>query len=191
VGTIESLLEAITAFGDPGFILAASLGLAAALIAAGDRRTAVALLVAIATSATIIAAAKIGFMAFGAPHLHSPSGHAAIATTFFFSLGATLLKTRAPARAGAAACGIFALIIAASRVLIGVHSVAEAAIGVAIGFSAFVLFHNLAAPRTAVGQGPLVVCFATAICLHAAVGESISFEEPLEHVAAALGRLAR
>lgn len=196
--TIEQLLEAITAFGDPGFILAASGGLAAALLAAGDRRTAVALFVAIAASATIIAFAKIGFMAFGAPHLYSPSGHAALATTFFFSLGATLNKTRGPARSKTrgpawlgASCAIFALLIAASRVLIGVHSPAEAAIGVAIGFCAFVVFHRLAAPRISVGQGPLVVCFATAICLHAAVGESISFEQPLEHIAAALGRLAR
>lgn len=197
--TIEQLLEAITAFGDPGFILAASGGLAAALLAAGDRRTAIALFVAIATSATIIAFAKIGFMAFGAPHLYSPSGHAALATTFFFSLGATLNKTRGPARSktrgparlGSAACAIFALLIAASRVLIGVHSPAEAAIGVAIGFCAFVLFRRLAAPRLSVGQGPLVVCFATAIGLHAAVGESISFEQPLEHIAAAIGRLAR
>ena len=153
--TVEQLLEAITAFGDPGFILAASGGLAAALLAAGDRRTAIALFVAIAASATIIASAKIGFMAFGAPHLYSPSGHAALATTFFFSLGATLGKTRGPARnktrgpawLGAAACAIFALLIAASRVLIGVHSPAEAAIGVAIGFCAFVVFHRLAAPR--------------------------------------------
>lgn len=80
--------------GDPGFILAASGGLFAALIAVGELRTALALAFAVAAAAAVTALAKVGFMAFGPPSVYSPSGHAAMATTFFLCLGAIAARAR-------------------------------------------------------------------------------------------------
>ncbi|ATQ70012.1 MULTISPECIES: phosphatase PAP2 family protein [Methylosinus] len=187
--TLVPLLGAVTSLGDPGFVVAASGGLIAALLAVGDRRTAVALAAAVATSAGVTAAAKIGFMASSVAAVHSPSGHAASATTFFLCLGA-IAAAQKP-RAAAVLCAVFALLVAASRVALGVHSPGEAVIGVAIGFCAFTLFRKMKAPRPILGRGPVVVCFAAALGLHALIGEGVAFEQPLEHVAAALGRLAR
>jgi membrane-associated phospholipid phosphatase len=190
VRTIFPLLDAITSLGDPGFVLAASGGLVAALLAVGDRRTAAALGLAVATSAAVTVAAKIGFMTSGIAELHSPSGHAASATTVFLCFGA-IAAARRSAWAGAVLCATCALAVAASRVMLGFHSPGEAVIGVAIGLCAFAVFRRLAAPRPVIGRGPVVACFATAFCLHAVVGQGFSFEAPLEHIAAALGRLTR
>lgn len=182
-------LDAITSLGDPSFVLAASGALVAALLAVGDRRTALALGLAVAASAAVTAAAKIGFMSAGVAAVHSPSGHAASATTFFLCLGA-IAAARRPAQAAVILCAAFAAAVAASRVMLGVHSLGEAVIGVGIGLGAFVLFRRIASPRPAIGAAPLAVCLAAALGLHAAVGQSLSFEEPLEHIAAALGRIA-
>jgi membrane-associated phospholipid phosphatase len=189
VETLVPFLVAVTSLGDPGFVLAASGGLIAALFAVGDRRTAVALAAAVATSAAVTVVAKIGFMTSSVAAVHSPSGHAASATTFFLCLGA-IAAARTPRTAGVL-CAVFALIVAASRVLLGVHSPGEAAIGVAIGLCAFSLFRRMKAPRPALGQGPVAVSLAAALGLHALIGERLVFEQPLEHVAAALGRLAQ
>lgn len=185
---IAPLLEAMTVLGDPGFVLAASGGLCATLIAAGDRRTAFALAVALAASAALAATAKIGFMAFGPPSVHSPSGHAAMATVFLLSLGA--IAPRARGLAGPL-CAVFALAVAASRVILGVHSLAEAAIGVVIGLCAFAVFSRLATHRPMIGQGPLVAGVAAALCLHVAIGARFSIEEPLEKAASLLRGRAR
>ncbi|HEY8259931.1 MAG TPA: phosphatase PAP2 family protein [Methylosinus sp.] len=185
---IVPFLEAITTLGDPGFILAASGGLFATLIAVGERRTAFALAVALAASASVTATAKIVFMAFGPPSVYSPSGHAAMATVFLLSLGA--IAARAHGLSGAL-CAVFALAVAASRVALGVHSLAEAVIGVAIGLCAFAVFARLAARRSAVGQGPIIAGFAAALCLHVVVGSRFSVEEPLQQAAAALREMAR
>ncbi|MBY6241382.1 phosphatase PAP2 family protein [Methylosinus sp. Sm6] len=190
VETLVPFLGAITSLGDPGFILAASGGLVAALLAAGDRRTAMALALVIVTSAALTAAAKIGFMASNVAAVHSPSGHAASATTFFLCFGA-IAAARKPAWVVGALCAALALAVAASRVGLGFHSPSEAAIGVGIGLCAFALFRRLQAPRPAIGRGPVAVSCAAAICLHALIGQSVDFEKPLELIAAALGRWAQ
>jgi membrane-associated phospholipid phosphatase len=185
---VVPFLEAITVLGDPGFILAASGGLFATLIAVGDRRSAFALAIALAASASVTAMAKIGFMAFGPPSVYSPSGHAAMATAFLLSVGAIVARSRGLA---GALCAGSALAVAASRVVLGAHSLAEAVIGVAIGLCAFAVFARLATRRSRIGQGPIAAGFATALCLHVAIGARFSVEEPLERAASALRGMAR
>jgi membrane-associated phospholipid phosphatase len=127
-------------------------------------------------------------MAFGPSAVYSPSGHAALATTFFLCLGA--ISARARGLIGAL-CALSALLVATSRVVLGVHSLAEAVIGVAIGLCAFALFAQLAARRSAIGQAPVAVCFAAALCLHVEFGMRFSVEQPLELAAVALRGIAR
>jgi membrane-associated phospholipid phosphatase len=111
-----------------------------------------------------------------------------MATTFFLCLGA--IAARARGFAGGR-CAVFALAVAASRVALGVHSLAEAVVGVAIGLCAFAVFARLTARRSAIGQGPIAVCFTAALCLHIAIGERVSVEEPLEQIAVALRGMTR
>lgn len=191
---IGLLLETITAFGDSGLVLPASLGLVALLLAAEDRRSAVAVAAAVASCAVLTAVAKIAFMIVGATPLRSPSGHAAMATVFFACFGAIVWRSRE--RGGSAcwsvlACAALALLVAVSRVSLGAHSWGEIWIGMAIGLVCFGLFWRLASPRPPLRHRALFGFFAVTLAFYAAFGESVSVEDSLERVASRLERTLR
>lgn len=187
------LLETVTVFGDSGFILPASGVLVAVLLASGDRRTALAFAAAVTTCAALTVAAKISFMIFGVSAIHSPSGHASMATIFFSCFGAIALRSKGsgPGRVGAAICGALVLLIAVSRVTLRAHTWSEALIGVAIGLFVFALFWRFSASRLAIGRRTLGLYFAAALGLYAVFGGSVTVEEPLERLAAHLGHVLR
>ncbi|MBG0810685.1 phosphatase PAP2 family protein [Methylosinus sp. H3A] len=189
--SIEPLFRIVVVFGDAGFVLPASGGLAAALWAAGDRRAAVAFLAAIAVCGVMATLAKIFSMAFGPPPLHSPSGHAALAAAFFLPLSAIFMRVR-ERRAGilAAALGVaVAVLVAIGRVVEGAHTAPEAFAGFFIGLAAFGVFLGGAPSRLAIGAPALIVFLAAAVAIHAYMGLSIEVEGPLERIATRLAQL--
>ena len=189
--SIEPMFRTVVVFGDAGFVLPASGGLAAALWAAGDRRAAVAFLSAILFCGVMATLAKIFSMAFGPPPLHSPSGHAALAAAFFLPLSAIFMRVREK-RAGflaAALCACVAVLVAIGRVVEGAHTTLEAFAGFFIGLASFALFVWLTPPRLAIGAPALALYFAAAVALHAYTGLSIEVEGPLERIATRLARL--
>lgn len=191
VQNFHFLFETITALGDSGFVLPASVGLAAALVAHGDRRTALALLGAVAASAILTIAAKLAFMIHGMAGVHSPSGHTSMATVFFASIGSIAARSgsKGAGRLGAAICALVIVAVAVSRVALSAHTRAETLIGVAIGLFSFGLFRAFAARRTPIGWRKLAAFLAIVLAAYAAVGASVTLEEPLERVAAYLGRM--
>lgn len=196
--TIDLFFEAITALGDSGFVLPASGGLCVALLSSGDRRTALAFASAVGICAILTVAAKLGFMVYdgfsGRAAVHSPSGHAAMATIFFSSLGSIAARSKgagAAGRVGAAVCAVVVALIAVSRVWLHAHTRAETSIGVAIGLASFALFWRFASKRSPVDGRTLAVFLILVVPLYAAFGASVSVEEPLEQIAALLGHMLR
>ena len=188
---LEPLLRTVVVFGDAGFVLPASGGLAVALWAAGDRRAAVAFLAAIAVCGVAATFAKIFSMAFGPPPLHSPSGHAALAAAFFLPLSAIFMRVREKwiGILAAALCAAAAVLVAIGRVAQGAHTEAEAFAGFFIGLAAFGVFLCGAPARLSISAPALVILFAAAVALQAYTGLSIEVEGPLERIATRLAEM--
>jgi membrane-associated phospholipid phosphatase len=94
--------------------------------------------------------------------LHSPSGHVAIATTFYG--GCAMILADGHKRAVRFASWLAALILvgtlAASRVLLGLHSVLEVLFGVIIGAGCLLLLGTSLAKRSiSVAAGHVIVLF--------------------------------
>lgn len=189
--SIRPILELVVVLGDAGFVLPASGGLAAALWGAADRRAAFAFLAAVAACGATAAVAKILFMAFGPPPLHSPSGHAALAAVFFLSLSAIFMRIgeRGVGLLAAALCAAVAMLVPLARIAAAAHTEPEAFAGFFIGLACFGLFLALAPPRLAIGARTLVAFLMAAVALYAYVGFNIGVEEPLERIATRLARL--
>ncbi|PWB94524.1 phosphatase PAP2 family protein [Methylosinus sporium] len=189
--SIEPIVPIVVVFGDAGFVLPASVGLAAALWATGDRRAAVAFLAAIMVCGVVATFAKILSMAFGPPALHSPSGHAALAAAFFLPLSAIFMRVREKWAGIFAAllCVAVAALVAIGRVAQGVHTEPEAFAGFFIGLASFGLFFGLVPARISIGAPALIVFFAAAVAIHAHMGLTIEVEGPLERIATRLAHM--
>lgn len=194
---IRLFFEAITTLGDSGFILPAAGALFVALLAAEDRRTALAFAAAVTACAVLTVATKIGFMIYGGfpgrALVHSPSGHASMATIFFSSLGlvAARSKDAGSGRAGAAICAILIALIALSRVALDAHTWAETLIGLGVGLVSFAVFRHFAAARSPIHRRTLAIFVIAVLALYLAFGASVSVEEPLEDIADRIGRMLR
>jgi membrane-associated phospholipid phosphatase len=118
------------------FVLVGAIG----LVWAGGRREASVLVFAFAAAAFAIAAVKLTCMGCHAPipwlTMHSPSGHAAI-TTGTVGAAALLAIRRQndwPGRVFWAACALIIIAgVAASRVLLGMHTRGEVLVGLGLG----------------------------------------------------------
>jgi membrane-associated phospholipid phosphatase len=140
-------MEAITDLGDSGLLLPGAVMVFVTLWLARARRRAIAWAAAIALCCGIMVALKIGLVPCGKPwlgrNLANPSGHAALAATFYGSLtllwldGITSVAGRVAVVVGATV-GIVA--IAASRVFIHVHTAPEVALGLGVGLISIVAF---------------------------------------------------
>jgi membrane-associated phospholipid phosphatase len=149
-------MEAITDLGDSGLLLPGAAMVFVTLWLAPARRRAIAWAAAIAFCCGVMVALKIGLVPCGRPwlgrSLANPSGHAALAATFYGSLTLLWLDhiTSVAGRivvAVSVALGIVA--IAASRFFIGVHTAPEVALGLGVGLLSVVVFDIVR------GRGPV------------------------------------
>lgn len=139
---IHAFLWTVTGFGAAGLLLPACFVIFAGFWLMGERHNAMAFLGAAAVCVAAVVAAKIGFMACGPGSVRSPSGHTALATFFYSSLGFIAISvSRARfARIFAVGClGLIAL-IAVSRFTVGGHTPFETLLGFAFGAASFRLF---------------------------------------------------
>jgi membrane-associated phospholipid phosphatase len=143
-----AFFRAVTILGDSTVLLPATAALALILFATGARRNAVAFAAAAALCVGGTIVAKIGFMACSpaGAAAHSPSGHAALSTFYYFSLGlvATTLDPPALRRALIALCCALAPLVALSRIALHAHTPTETLIGALVGGAAALLFRRFA-----------------------------------------------
>lgn len=130
----------ITSFGGQGVILPILLLVTLILLLSGQKRAAFYWATSVALVLGLVLVAKIGFIPCGGYFLglglRSPSGHAGASMAVYGGL-AVLVARRAPTRAQAGLalfCGFgIALAIAATRIVLGAHTVSETVLGGAIG----------------------------------------------------------
>lgn len=134
----QSVLHAITDLADSGLILPLCVLLAGLLFVAESRRSAWLFFRALLICLIIMTLLKIGFLSCGkavGSEIHSPSGHASLATFFFGSLATVLfVRLRAPWRWIAPALALMLVIlIGATRVALNAHNPAEVLLGTLVG----------------------------------------------------------
>jgi membrane-associated phospholipid phosphatase len=138
-------MQAISDFGDSAILLPLAIGLVLLVWRSQSWSAAVALLIALAFCVTLTLLLKIGFLACS-PSLHagivSPSGHTSFSTTVYGALGLVAARHAPPPRLPLIILltSILIVCIAVSRIAIGVHTVAEVALGMLIGLVAVALF---------------------------------------------------
>lgn len=140
------MLQTITDFGDSALLLPASCVLLVYFCATQEGNTAAAFAAGIALSAGITALLKVSLHACGpelpALGLHSPSGHAALSTTFYGCAALLLAEGRRPWQRriiGLAATALL-LAIAISRLMLHAHTLPEVLAGTAIGLVGLLVF---------------------------------------------------
>jgi undecaprenyl-diphosphatase len=181
----------ITRFGDAVILLPASAALAGYLLLRGERRTALAWIVALGTGLALLVASKLFLMSCtGVPSRYdSPSGHTGFAAIFYG--GAALIVSAGrplwQQRLVLAGSALLVLAIGASRIRLGAHTYPEVAIGLAIGVAAFALFASLKGPdveRPPLAWRPLALVFLAGLVL--TWGRHLGAEERIRAVAARL-----
>ena len=163
-GHVPAFLGYLTDLGDSALLVPASALIAVYLFWLGSRRTAATWLSALALCIALTALSKVAFAACGslAPGLgvRSPSGHTSMSTTFY---GCAALMFAGDAqrhvRAGLLAGGTaLVFVIAATRVLLQAHNLAEVAVGLSIGVASVGWFAGcyVANPSRPVPWAPVV-----------------------------------
>ncbi len=167
----------VTDFADQAVILPAVFGVALVWWLQGWRRGAVVSLIGVGVCLGIVLGLKL--IAFGCvPALGHPSGHTAAAAVVYGGvLGLALPRRFAiPAAVGAA------LLIGATRVALGLHSVADVVLGGAIGIAGAVLLrYFVGVPPPGFDRRPAItVALAAMLLLH---GTRLNAEETLRRSA--------
>jgi membrane-associated phospholipid phosphatase len=146
---VFSIWDFVTDFGDSAVTVPLSLLVLAFLWGAGQRRVALAWIVAIGAAAMGIGVLKLVFGACGTAittaDIVSPSGHTAMSTAVYGSF-AWLISGRFPARCRpllALAAAILIVAIGWSRVVLHDHSRAEMLVGFLVGAGALALFRAM------------------------------------------------
>lgn len=122
----------LTDFADQAVILPLVIAIAIALMLQGWWRGALAWLVATTGTFSVMLALKLGFLACSpSQYVRSPSGHVAAATVVAGGLAILLLRWRPSVLPLAI---LAAVVIGVSRVVLGMHSVPEVAMGAVVGF---------------------------------------------------------
>jgi membrane-associated phospholipid phosphatase len=174
-GDVPGLLGYLTDLGDSVLLMPASALLAVYLFCLGSRRTAAMWLSALALCMALTALSKVAFAACGslvpALGVSSPSGHTSMSATFY-GCAALMLAGDAErrVRAGLLAAGTaLVFVIAATRVLLQAHSLAEVAVGLSIGVVSVGWFagRHFAHPSRPVPWIPVVAgIVALAVAVH-------------------------
>lgn len=124
----------ITDFADQALILPLVLAIAVSLLSQGWRRGALAWLLAVFMTFAAMVGLKLVFLAcaasLGIGDLRTPSGHVAAATVVAGGLAALVPRRRAIVLAFAAGA---AIVIAGSRLALGMHSLPEVVLGAVVG----------------------------------------------------------
>jgi membrane-associated phospholipid phosphatase len=189
---LRSVLRLITDFGDVAYLLPAAALILGHLVYLKARPSAVAWVVAFAACAGLTALFKIGFLTCGAQirslDVYSPSGHTSFATTFYLGVGLVTSRNKAPLLAvivfAAAVC--LAVAIAASRLLLDIHTTGEVTIGLFIGVACVIWFATkyYDAPQPALPILPVLALLVTLALL--AHGHHLSRESWFNTAAAYL-----
>jgi membrane-associated phospholipid phosphatase len=140
---MTSLLTALTGFGDLAVLLPTAMVTALWLLTIRNWSAASWWIMAVVACMVLTALAKIAAYACPpAPDLHSPSGHTSLSTLVYGAaalITATETKGLQRALSIAAAAGLI-LGIAASRILLAMHTSLEVGAGLAIGVVSLVSF---------------------------------------------------
>ncbi|MCW6508712.1 phosphatase PAP2 family protein [Lichenifustis flavocetrariae] len=163
----------ITDFADQAVLLPLAVVIGVAMLASGWQRGALAWTVVISAMLAVMLVLKIwagacGEILFG-DQLQSPSGHTASAASIYGGVIALMLRRTFRRVPLALVCaGVIALLVGATRVLIGAHSVLEVAIGAAVGVAAAVILEQTAGPvPSRLKMMPAVIAvLATVIIFH-------------------------
>jgi len=158
------------------------LATAVALAVQGWRRGAVVWLVVVAATFAVMLGLKLMFLAcsplFGPMDVHSPSGHVAAATVVGGGLAAMLSRRRASILPAAL---LAAAVIGLSRVVLGMHSLPEVALGALIGLTGAAALLRFAGAPPALKPMPLVaVIVLVAALFH---GLHLPAEAAIRHTA--------
>jgi membrane-associated phospholipid phosphatase len=174
-------MQFLTDFADQAVVLPLAACLIAWAWATGWRRGARAAALALAATFGAVLLLKMALARCDpAAGLRSPSGHTAAAALVYGGGAALLLRRPWPQAALLAALAAF--VIAASRLALQVHSVADVLTGAAIGVSGAVLLIALAGPRPRGARlWPLgAAALGCAVLLH---GQHAGLEAVLRHLA--------
>ena len=148
----------LTDFADQAVILPVVLAVAIALAIQGWRRGAVAWLVVVAATFTVLLGLKLTFLScsglFGPMDIRSPSGHVTAATVVSGGLAAMLTRRSSGVLPAAI---LAAIVIGLSRLWLGAHSLPEVVLGAAIGLGGAAALPRLAGPPPVLRPAPLVL----------------------------------
>lgn len=177
----------LTDFADQAVILPLVLAVAIALASQGWRRGALVWLCMVGATFALMLALKVAFLActplFGPMDIRSPSGHVAAATVVAGGLAALLTGRRASILPVAA---FAAVIIGISRLILGVHSLPEVALGAMVGLGGAAGLMHLAGPSPRLKLAPLVaVIVLVAALFH---GLHLPAEAAIRHTALSAAR---
>jgi membrane-associated phospholipid phosphatase len=161
----------LTDFADQGVILPVALMALLAFAVLRWWRGAGAWIAVVVTAFALVLLLKIVFHTCGegtpASPLFNPSGHVASATAVYGGLAAVVLgQYRAAALLPAL---LIAVLIAATRLALGVHTVADVVAGGVIGMAAVMVLRRLAGPLPSSRcWQPALLALAVAVLLHGA-----------------------
>jgi len=144
----QDLLKRLTDLGDPTLLLLGGLGIFFYLWSDDERRAlARSWAVAFGLCVLLTIISKLAFYLIGERQansfaLRSPSGHVAIATGFYGCCALMLAAGRGQAEGMLICVGTVTLVgmLAVSRIMLGLHTVPEIAVGLAIGAFSLVVF---------------------------------------------------
>lgn len=171
----DPFLIALTDLGDSAVLGGMTLLIGLYLAATGNRRQALALIVCFLGTAAAIAALKLLFYDCGYQvppfDIHSPSGHAALATAVWGTLAAITVKQLTGWLRALPILGAILIIasIAVTRVALGFHTADEVWLGLLVGILATLcslFFLKRTQPRRFSLRGALLVLAAAIIPLH-------------------------
>lgn len=177
----------LTDFADQSVLLPLCVLMAGGLVLLGWKRGAFAWVVTACVTLGVLVALKVVLLACGwlwtGGMVQSPSGHTASSTLVYGSLGALAVRHRwpeIPALAFAPAL-VVALLIGASRLVLGVHTPTEVVIGALIGLAGvgFLLWLAGEPPARLRFRRLLLAGVVIAIVLH---GERLKAEQVLRHL---------
>lgn len=182
------LLSLVTDAGDSGLLLPLALVGVALLWSFHSRRLALLLLRSVLVACLAIAALKIVFLSCAAhwvPGVLSPSGHACLSAVVYGTLGTVVAAGRSlPVRLAIGAAVLLAVAaIAVSRLTLGVHTLREVLIGLAVGFLAQAWFARAYARMEPLRIDARVFGVALTATVLVAFGVRLPAESFLRHAA--------
>jgi undecaprenyl-diphosphatase len=186
------LTRFITDAGDSGVLLPIALVGVATLWLFHSRRVALLLLRSVALACAFIAALKLLFLSCGShwqPGLTSPSGHACLSAVVYGTLGTVVAAGRPPLVRAAIALVVIAIVgmIALSRLVLGVHTMIEVLVGLAVGTAAQLWFAWSYARMKPLRVDLKVFSLALTATVLIAFGVRLPVESVIRHMAKRLG----